>query len=63
VSRQELQTFILSLKPEDLVSEYALIGRGNVRGREVLFSTLRHLAEHLGHMEIIRDWLSAGNVF
>ena len=57
--RQELEEFILSLTPADLEREYELIGRGMKTGRETLLMTLRHLSEHWGHMEIVRDLLRA----
>lgn len=57
--RQELQAFILSLTPADLEREYELLGRGMKTGRETLLMTLRHLSEHLGHMELVRDLLQA----
>ncbi len=55
--RKALEDFITSLTPADLECEYELIGRGMKTGRETLLMTLRHISEHWGHMEIIRDWL------
>ena len=57
--RQELQEFITALTPTDMEREYELLGRGMKTGRETLLMTLRHLSEHLGHMEIVRDLLRA----
>ncbi len=57
--RQELADFIVSLTASDLEHEYELIGRGMKTGRETLLMTLRHVSEHWGHMEIVRDLLRA----
>jgi hypothetical protein len=59
--RQELEDFMLSLTPAELQREYELIGRGKKTGQETLLMTLRHISEHWGHMEIVRDLLSAQN--
>lgn len=59
--RQELEDFITSMTPADLEREYELIGRGMKTGREILFMTLRHISEHFGHMEIVRDLLKASS--
>jgi uncharacterized damage-inducible protein DinB len=56
---QALQAFIASLTPADLEREYELLGRGMHTGRDTLFMNLRHISEHLGHMEVIRDLLRA----
>ena len=59
MSKPQLQAFILSLTPADLEREYELLGRGKKTGRETLLMTLRHLSEHFGHMELVRDLLRA----
>jgi uncharacterized damage-inducible protein DinB len=59
--RQELDRFITSLPPADLEREVELIGRGMKSGRETLLMTLRHISEHWGQMEIIRDLLLAAS--
>lgn len=59
--RKELEDFITSLTLADLEREYELIGRGLKTGRETLLMTLRHISEHWGHMEIVRDLLKTSS--
>lgn len=55
-----VRTTLTTLTPEILAREHRHPRRGLMSGRDVLLRTLRHAAEHLGHAELTRDWLKAG---
>ena len=57
--REDIQSALLALSPEDLEREYSHPRFEHLTGRELLLFVARHLAEHLGQVELTRDLAKA----
>lgn len=57
--RPRLHAAIESLDDSALAREYDGHRRGRMTGRHILHYTATHAAEHVGHAELTRDWLSS----
>jgi hypothetical protein len=57
--RAEITEFLDTVSNEMLDTTYDHPRRGRISGRKVLLSATVHAAEHAGHAELTRDWLTS----